>query len=81
MVVKSIARKFTRISVWLLLLGISAPLPAAQRAVSTGGVVVSGSPQSTEAGIRILKQGGTAADAAVAVSLTLGVTEPFNSGL
>jgi len=50
-------------------------------AESTGGVVVSGSPQSTEAGIRILKQGGTAADAAVAVSLTLGVTEPFNSGL
>jgi gamma-glutamyltranspeptidase/glutathione hydrolase len=54
---------------------------AAQKAVSTGGIVVSGSPQSTEAGIRILKQGGTAADAAVAVSLTLGVTEPFNSGL
>jgi len=53
----------------------------AQKAESTGGVVVSGSPQSTEAGIRILKQGGTAADAAVAVSLTLGVTEPFNSGL
>jgi gamma-glutamyltranspeptidase/glutathione hydrolase len=54
---------------------------SAQKAESTGGVVVSGSPQSTEAGIRILKQGGTAADAAVAVSLTLGVTEPFNSGL
>ena len=54
---------------------------SAQKAESAGGVVVSGSPQSTEAGIRILKQGGTAADAAVAVSLTLGVTEPFNSGL
>jgi len=54
---------------------------SAQKAESTSGVVVSGSPQSTEAGIRILKAGGTAADAAVAVSLTLGVTEPFNSGL
>jgi gamma-glutamyltranspeptidase/glutathione hydrolase len=54
---------------------------SAQKAESAGGVVVSGSPQSTEAGIRILKQGGSAADAAVAVSLTLGVTEPFNSGL
>ena len=54
---------------------------SAQKAESTSGVVVSGSPQSTEAGIRILKEGGTAADAAVAVSLTLGVTEPFNSGL
>ena len=66
---------------FLLLLLICGPLPAAQKAESKGGVVVSGSPQSTEAGIRILKQGGTAADAAVAVSLTLGVTEPFNSGL
>ena len=56
-------------------------LLAAQKAESKGGIVVSGSPQSTEAGIRILKQGGTAADVAVAVSLTLGVTEPFNSGL
>lgn len=54
---------------------------SAQKAESTSGVVVSGSSQSTEAGIHILKQGGTAADAAVAVSLTLGVTEPFNSGL
>jgi len=59
----------------------SPTLFSAQKAVSYGGIVVSGSPQSTEAGIRILKQGGTAADAAVAVSLTLGVTEPFNSGL
>jgi len=67
---------------WLLLLLFSChSLPAAQKAESKGGIVVSGSPQSTEAGIRILKQGGNAADAAVAVSLTLGVTEPFNSGL
>ena len=65
----------------LFLLLTCQPLPAAQKAESKGGIVVSGSPQSTEAGIRILKQGGTAADAAVAVSLTLGVTEPFNSGL
>jgi gamma-glutamyltranspeptidase/glutathione hydrolase len=65
----------------LVLLAVPSFLAAVQKAESTGGIVVSGSPQSTEAGIRILKQGGTAADAAVAVSLTLGVTEPFNSGL
>ena len=58
---------------WLLLLLLFSChfLPAAQKAESKGGVVVSGSPQSTEAGIRILKQGGNAADAAVAVSLNL----------
>ena len=68
-------------SLLFILLCLPDGLFAAQKAESTAGVVVSGSPQSTEAGIRILKQGGTAADAAVAVSLTLGVTEPFNSGL
>ena len=65
----------------LCLVSLCPSLFSAQKAESLGGVVVSGSPQSTEAGIRILKAGGTAADAAVAVSLTLGVTEPFNSGL
>jgi len=65
----------------LFLFFLCPSLFSAQKAESLGGVVVSGSPQSTEAGIRILKAGGTAADAAVAVSLTLGVTEPFNSGL
>ena len=65
----------------LCLVSLCPSLFSAQKAESLGGVVVSGSPQSTEAGIRILKAGGTAADAAVAVSLALGVTEPFNSGL
>ncbi|NBS13901.1 MAG: gamma-glutamyltransferase family protein [Verrucomicrobia bacterium] len=65
----------------LYLVFLCPSLFSAQKAESLGGVVVSGSPQSTEAGIRILKAGGTAADAAVAVSLALGVTEPFNSGL
>jgi len=71
----------SNISALLLFFFFCPALFSAQKAESIGGVVVSGSPQSTEAGIRILKQGGSAADAAVAVSLTLGVTEPFNSGL
>lgn len=45
------------------------------------GVVVSGSPESTEIGIGVLKDGGNAADAAVAVSLALGVAEPYGSGI
>lgn len=54
---------------------------AAVQASSSGGVVVAGSAQAAEAGLAILRQGGTAADAAVAVSLCLGVTEPFGSGV
>ena len=54
---------------------------ASIRVESREGVIVSGSQESTEAGIQVLKDGGTAADAAVAVSFTLGVSEPFNSGL
>jgi len=45
------------------------------------GVVVSGSKESSEVGIHILREGGNAADAAVAVSMAVGVTEPFGSGL
>lgn len=45
------------------------------------GMVVSQSLQATEAGLEILKAGGNAVDAAVAVSLALGVTEQYHSGI
>ncbi|HVV02327.1 MAG TPA: gamma-glutamyltransferase, partial [Verrucomicrobiae bacterium] len=47
----------------------------------THGVVASVSPAATEAGVRVLKQGGNAIDAAVAVGLTLGVVDGENSGI
>jgi gamma-glutamyltranspeptidase/glutathione hydrolase len=50
-------------------------------AVGFGGAVVSDTLESTDAGLEVLRKGGTAADAAVAVASTLGVTDPYVAGL
>jgi gamma-glutamyltranspeptidase/glutathione hydrolase len=44
-------------------------------------MVASVHPLATEAGLAVLKQGGNAIDAAVAVGLTLGVVDGANSGI
>ncbi|MDQ4012045.1 MAG: gamma-glutamyltransferase [Actinomycetota bacterium] len=46
-----------------------------------GGAVVSDTAESTQAGLEVLGKGGTAADAAVAVAATLGVTDPYVAGI
>jgi gamma-glutamyltranspeptidase / glutathione hydrolase len=47
-----------------------------QTAVSEGGMVVSASPLATEAGKKILEQGGSAVDGAVTVAFAMAVTWP-----
>lgn len=49
-------------------------------ATGTGGAVASPDLDASKAGIAVLKAGGNAIDAAVAVAATLGVTEPFVAG-
>jgi gamma-glutamyltranspeptidase/glutathione hydrolase len=50
-------------------------------AIGYGGAVVSDTLDSTNAGLEVLRKGGTAADAAVAVAATLGVTDPYVAGV
>ena len=61
----------------------SAATPPAKHAVAvgSGGAVASVSPYATQAGLRVLRDGGTAADAAVAVASTLGLTKPYVAGI
>ncbi|GAA0515185.1 gamma-glutamyltransferase [Saccharopolyspora thermophila] len=55
--------------------------PKQAEAVGYGGAVSSVDPYATQIGIDVLRRGGTAADAAVAVAAALGVTEPYSAGI
>jgi gamma-glutamyltranspeptidase/glutathione hydrolase len=60
----------------------AAGAPAAQSvAVGFGGAVSTVDVDATRAGIAVLRRGGNAVDAAVAAAATLGVTEPYSTGI
>ncbi|MBS0221586.1 MAG: gamma-glutamyltransferase [Proteobacteria bacterium] len=58
-----------------------APPASAQRQAATKAMVAAAHPLAVEAGLEMLRQGGTAIDAAVAVQMALGVVEPQSSGI
>ena len=68
--------------------GVDAPSPTSNGALSIAttpapktGMVAAANPLATEAGLKILREGGSAVDAAIAVQATLGLVEPQSSGL
>ncbi|WP_442957648.1 gamma-glutamyltransferase [Phenylobacterium sp.] len=77
--------QLNRLAGLALALSVSAcaaiPQQAATPATGPKVMVAAANPHAVEAGLNVLRQGGSAVDAAVAVQAVLGLVEPQSSGL
>ena len=73
---------FVPISLAIALTACATPqMATSQPAAASSGMVAAANPMAVEAGLKVLRAGGSAVDAAVAVQATLGLVEPQSSGL
>jgi len=81
------SRALTLLSAFAFALPATGALPQAQATQPIAGsafphaIVVAAEPDAAEAGLKVLRAGGNAVDAAVAVQAVLGLEEPQSSGL
>jgi gamma-glutamyltranspeptidase / glutathione hydrolase len=77
-------RRFALLAIALVLVLIAHPSAQSTwrpAVLSDNGMIASGHPLASEAGLRVLKSGGNAVDAAVAAWAVQGLTEPEMTGL
>jgi len=65
----------------LILVALDAHAAAGELATAERGIIATGHPLATRAGLEAMKRGGNAVDAAVAAGLMLGVVDGSNSGI
>jgi len=58
-----------------------APFATRSEVIATGGMAATSQPLATQIALDILKQGGTAVDAAIAANAALGLMEPTGNGI